>query len=249
MDRQFTIKLAGVCIGIQPQYDYIKRYCKDYLTDEQPSLIVAASIGEIQDEQRRSEAEDTLEGNPIRRFPEPYLETLAVYRKIATALLERDILLLHGSCVAVDGKAYLFTAKSGTGKSTHVRLWREKFGDRAVPINDDKPLLAVGAQGVTAYGTPWDGKHRSSTNTGAPLQAICILTRSETNQIRKITAKEGYPLILQQTYRPEEPLALMKTLKLIDKMLARTELYLLGCNMEPEAATVSYEGMNGGRRQ
>lgn len=69
-----------------------------------------------------------------------YLETLAVYRKIVTRLVFSDILLIHGSAIAVDGKAYLFTAPSGTGKSTHTRMWREYFKDRAVMVNDDKPL-------------------------------------------------------------------------------------------------------------
>ncbi len=241
----FTIRLAGVNIGIQPIHDYILEYCRDYLTEEAPDITVAVTQGDLDGERAKSEAEDKLEGIPVRQFSDAYLETLAVYRKIAAALLDRGILLYHGSCVAVDGAAYLFTAKSGTGKSTHVSLWRQQFGDRAVMVNDDKPLLAVTDSGVTAYGTPWDGKHRLSTNMACPLKAICILERSETNQIQPISAKEGYALLLQQVYRPRDPLALAKTLQLLDRLLSRVSLYRLGCNMDPSAAEVSYRGMNG----
>ncbi len=244
-DRFFTIRLAGVDIGIEPMHDYISEYCRDYISSGEPAFTVTVTQADLDAERATSEAEDRLEGIPIRQFTDAYLETLAVYRKIAQTLLDRDILLYHGSCVAVDGVAYLFTAKSGTGKSTHVELWRQLFGQRVTIVNDDKPLLAVSETGVTAYGTPWDGKHRRSTNMGCPLKAICILERSQTNQIVPVSVKEGYALLLQQTYRPKDPLALAKTLKLLDKLLSRVEIYRLGCNMDPSAALVSYRGMNG----
>ncbi len=241
----FTVKLAGVNIGIRPLHPYIRQYCQDYITQEAPEFSVGATEEELKRERQLSAQEDLREGLPIRQFSDGYLETLAVYRKIALALLERDILLYHGSCLAMDGQAYLFTAKSGTGKSTHSRLWRQQFGDRVTMINDDKPLLKAGDRGATAYGTPWNGKHRLSTNTGCPLKAICILERSETNHIERISRKEGYPLLLQQVYRPKDPVALAKTLQVLDKLLSQVEIYRLGCNMDPQAALVSYRGMNG----
>ena len=177
-------------------------------------------------------------------YSDEYLETLAVYRKIAAGLLERDTLLFHGSVIAVDGVAYLFTAKSGTGKSTHTRLWQKQFGDRAVMINDDKPLLRLDEEGVTVYGTPWDGKHHRSTNTACPLKAICILTRSEVNHIQTMDKKNALPMLCQQSYRPADPAALRKTLSLVDRLGRSVKLYKLNCNMEPEAAQVAYDGMN-----
>lgn len=78
------------------------------------------------------------------------LEETAVYRKIADKMVDYDTFVFHGSVIAVEGQAYLFTAKSGTGKSTHTRLWREMLGDKAVMVNDDKPMLRVTESGVTA---------------------------------------------------------------------------------------------------
>jgi hypothetical protein len=161
-------------------------------------------------------------------------------------MTEYDTLLLHGSCVAVDGMGYLFTAGSGTGKSTHTRLWRELLGERAVMINDDKPLIRAGADGAAmVYGTPWDGKHRLSTNTAVPLRAVCILERAAENAIRPIPAGEAYPMLLQQAYRPMDSMAMSKTLTLIDSLATSVGLWRLGCNTDIEAARVAYEAMKG----
>ena len=160
------------------------------------------------------------------------------------ALVQKNVLLMHGAVVAVDGQAYLFTAKSGTGKTTHTRLWLRQFGVRAVMVNGDKPLIHITRKGATVYGTPWDGKEHLSRNIACPLKAVCILTRSETNHIERISPKEALTMLCQQSYRPAQPAALRKTLALVDLLSSSVPLYKLGCNMEPEAALVAYHGMN-----
>ena len=179
----------------------------------------------------------------MRAFSDGYLETLAVYRKLAAALLPDNILLFHGSCVCVDGEGYLFTAKSGTGKSTHTRLWREMLGSRAVMVNDDKPLLKIQENGVTVFGTPWDGKHHLSTNIAVPLKSICILEQGKQNEIHRITPQEAYPMLLQQTYKPEDARLMYKTLQLLDSLKDSVRLYRLRCNQELEAAEISFKSM------
>lgn len=243
----FIIKLAGQYFEICPVCDYIKEYCKEYIVDKTvadvKSFRIIASQEDIDFERDKSAREDRKEGIPVRQFSDAYLETLAVYRKIADKLLSCDTLLFHGSVVSVDGEGYLFTAKSGTGKSTHTCLWREYFGERAVMVNDDKPLLHITDVGVTVYGTPWDGKHRLSTNIAVPLKGICILTRDEKNHIEPVKPRDVYPLMIQQTNRTCTADGMRQTLSLIDRMLAVVPLYRLGCNMEREAAKVAYEGM------
>ena len=178
-------------------------------------------------------------------YADAYLETLAVYRKIAEYLPKDGTVLFHGSAIAVDGEAYLFAAKSGTGKSTHARLWRELLGDRAVMINDDKPLLHIAPEGATVFGTPWNGKHRLGINGSAPLKTICFLERGEQNRIVRIEPKAAYPMLLQQTYRPASLESLKQTLTLLDTLMQTVAFYRLACNMKPEAAKVSYEAMKG----
>lgn len=271
--ESFTIRLAGQLFTICPVCDYIREYCKDYIvadvtgqsgiadgdteyTSSGVGDITTESVtriritqSDIDFEREKSAREDIKEGIPIRQFSDAYLETLAVYRKIADHLLSCDTLLFHGSVIAVDGIGYLFTAKSGTGKSTHTRLWREYFGERAVMVNDDKPLLRITDSGVTAYGTPWDGKHRLSTNIAVPLKGICILTRDTTNHIEPEEPHALYPLIVQQTNRSLSADGMKQTLSLIDRMLNVVPVYRLGVNMDIEAARVAYEGMNRLKKQ
>ena len=256
--KSFTIRLAGQYFTICPVCDYIREYCRDYIvadvkrgtaTETGGTVLpvyftIATTQSDIDFEREKSVREDIKEGIPIRHFSDAYLETLAVYRKIAGHLLSCDTLLFHGSVIAVDGEGYLFTAKSGTGKSTHTRLWREYFGERAVMVNDDKPLLHITYSGMNAYGTPWDGKHRLSTNTAVPLKGICILTRDTTNHIDPAESHVVYPLIVQQTNRSLTADGMKQTLSLIDRMLNVVPVYRLGCNMDIEAARVAYEGMN-----
>ena len=160
MRVSFRIALAGQVIGVSALYEQTRTFCKNYLTDAPASFEVAVTPADIAFEREKNDREAAVEGHAPGNFSDEYLETLALYRKIVERLLEWDTLLFHGSCISVDSKAYLFTAKSGTGKSTHTQLWKKWFGERAVFINDDKPLLKISAQGVTVYGTPWDGKHR-----------------------------------------------------------------------------------------
>ena len=241
-----TYKIAVRNIAVTSLHDEIHHLCADYLSpDSTPDFAVETTQADINFERAKSAREDENEGTPLRQFTDSYLETLAVYRKIAEKMPEYDTILFHGSCVAVDGIGYLFTAKSGTGKSTHTRLWRELLGDRAVMVNDDKPLIRIADSGAMIYGTPWDGKHRLSSNIAVPLEALCILERAEKNAIRQITAAEAYPMLLQQVYRPIDSTAMSKTLTLIDRLAASVSLWRLGCNRDIEAARVAYEAMKG----
>lgn len=236
-------KIADKVVEVNSIYNEVHEYCCDYVTDEDADYSVTSSQADIDYERERSAREDELEGRTIQQYPDSYLEELAVYRKIATKMTEYDTILFHGSVIAVDGIGYLFTAKSGTGKSTHTRLWREYFGERAVMVNDDKPLLRVTDNGVTAYGTPYNGKHRLGANIAVPLKAICVLKRSDNNHIEPITREQAYAMLLQQVYRPADGEKLMKTLDLVDRLADNVRLYKLGCNMNISAAKVAYEGM------
>ncbi|MCR5599449.1 MAG: hypothetical protein K6G33_01710 [Ruminococcus sp.] len=235
-------KIADKVVEVNSIYDEVHEYCSEYLTDTSADYSVTTTQADIDYEREKSAREDEIEGIPVRNFSDSYLEELAVYRKIAEKMIDYDTLLFHGSVVAVDGVGYLFTAKSGTGKSTHTRLWREYFGERAVMVNDDKPLLHI-SDTVTAYGTPYNGKHRLGTNTSVPLKAICILTRAADNHIEPITREQAYTMLLQQVYRPADMLKMAKTLELVDRLADSAKLYRLGCNMDISAAKIAFEGM------
>lgn len=240
-----TYEMAEKVIEVNSIYERVHEYCKDYTSEKIPDFLVTVSQADIDFEREKSAREDTVEGRAVRQFSDAYLEELAVYRKIAEKMIDYDTILFHGSVIAVDGEGYLFTAKSGTGKSTHTRLWRELLGEKAVMVNDDKPLIRISGKTVTVFGTPYNGKHRLGCNCSVPLKAICILTRAEENAIISITRSQAYAMLLQQVYRPQNPAQMAKVLTLVDRMAENVNLYQLGCNMDISAAEVAYHKMRG----
>ena len=232
-------------MGVSACFDTLRKFCAGYLCDGASEITVSLTPEDLELEREMSIREARLEGHPEPRHSPRYLETIALQRKASEKLLDFDVLLFHGSAVAVDGACYLFTAKSGTGKSTHTRLWREMLGERAVMVNDDKPFLGIGQDGVTVYGSPWNGKHHLGTNIAVPLKAICLLEQGAENRIRPMTAREMLPILLQQSHRPADRRKLVKYLELLDRLAGNTAFYRMECNMDPEAAKVSYEAMSG----
>ena len=163
----------------------------------------------------------------------------------ARALLDYNGFCLHSSAIAVDNKAVLFAAKSGTGKSTHTRLWREYFGeDKAIMINDDKPAIRLMDDGVFyAYGTPWSGKTDLNTNVKVPLAAIVLLERSDTNWIKPVSRREAVMQIYVHALKPEDG-DKDKTMKLMDivgKTAEKIPVYRMGCTISEEAVKLAYE--------
>ena len=242
----FSIALAGKVIAVEAQFESTSRFCEDYITDSTNiDLSVCVTSADVEAEKIKSAEERRIEGLPPFDFPERYLETLALYRKIAEGLLDHGIILFHGSSLSFDGEGYIFTAKSGTGKSTHTAIWRKVFGDRVKMINDDKPLLSVTDSGVTVHGTPWCGKHGIGENVSVPLRAICVLERSPENRINRLGKTDALMRILPQIYRIRGGDSMKKILALADKLVSVCSVHLLGCNMDDSAATVAMEGMKG----
>lgn len=178
-----------------------------------------------------------MELNP-QLSSEDVAEYLGSAMYFAKALLDFDGVYLHSSAVVLDGKAYLFSAPSGTGKSTHTEKWCRLFG--ATYLNDDKPVLRL-IDGVwMAYGTPWSGKHDLSTPMGVPLGGIVFLRRGQENSIRKLSSQEAVPRMMSQTlWRHKKPEDLEKQLVLTDKLLRQFPLWLLTCRNDDDAAFLS----------
>ena len=159
-------------------------------------------------------------------------------------MLNFDGMLLHASAVVKDGYAFLFSASSGTGKSTHTTLWRQVYGyDRVLMLNDDKPALRRENGRWYAYGTPWSGKTDQNLNMRVPLGGICILERGETNGIVPFGGPTAIYDLLQQTIRPAAPETRLKLLDLLNDLLTDVPVWKLRCNMEQEAARVSHDAM------
>lgn len=189
------------------------------------------------------DAQRTLDHNPqlMDLDSAEYLGTGAAF---ARALLKFNGFQLHSSAVMLDGKAYLFSAPSGTGKSTHTEKWCRLFGAKL--LNDDKPALRLQDGKWMAYGTPWSGKHDLSTPTGVPLGGVAFLQRAEENRIRKLDPQEAVPMIISQSLRFLNPEQMDLQLTLLDKLLRQIPVWLLECRNDDEAAYLSHRHMGGG---
>jgi hypothetical protein len=161
-----------------------------------------------------------------------------------TQLVDFSGLMLHSSAVIMDGRAYLFSAPSGTGKSTHTQLWLDVFGDRATILNDDKPAIRR-IDGVWyAYGTPWSGKYDMSINTRVPLGGICVLRRGEVNKIELYRGYGAIKDVFEQTPRNANADYVTKLLELLDSLLCEVPVWRMECNIDPEAARMAYAAMS-----
>ena len=218
----FNAEIAGHVITVDNKFDYIRDYYTGYITEKPSEFTVSASVEEIE-----AENVDGLNWNAA------YLETLAIYRKICERLLEYDMVLFHSSALSFDGDAVLFTAPSGTGKSTHSRLWREYFGDRVTMVNDDKPILHI-TDKITVFGTPYGGKDNLQSNTSAPVKAIVILHQAKENSLKRLEPNEAFPTLLSQTYRVSSIEGMTKTMPLVGR-LSHLPVYSLGCTISYEA--------------
>ena len=150
-------------------------------------------------------------------------------------------IMLHASCVEYGGKAYLFSARSGTGKSTHTHLWLKYLPGSRI-INDDKPAIRYIDGVYYAYGTPWSGKTDESVNIGVPIEGIAFLSRGE-NSIRRIPGIKALKLFMDQTVRPRDKALMGNTLEILNKVLTDVPIYELSCDMSEEAVRTSYNGM------
>ena len=237
----FVMEIAGAAVHVVPLFESTKVYCRDYLTDREGEYRVSVGREELIEEQRLLDIEADEEGLKRRKFSDMFLERSVIQRKVAQCLLERDVLLMHGSTVAVDGQAYLFTAPCGTGKSTHTRLWREVFGERAVMVNDDKPFLSIEDGQVLAYGSPWSGKHGLANNVCFPLKGICLLQRGAENVIHRAGVETVSGFLMHQIQPVEDERIPM----LLEKLLRCVSVWSMACNREAEAARVSHGAMSG----
>ena len=233
-----TYRIADKNISVSSCFNQVHILCREYLYDGKPDFVVTVDNNDINFE--REKFESTNSETDAKHFSDSYLETLAVYRKIAEQMIDYSTWLFHGSVVAVDGNAFLFAADSGTGKSTHTALWRKYFGSRAVMVNDDKPLLKIGRDGVFACGTPWNGKHHLGNNIILPLKAICFIHRSVENNIEALNRKQAFHLILKYAYRSSDKDRTAKSIMLADRILTNVRVYSLGCNMDLSAVLTAY---------
>lgn len=230
------IRICDFNIEIKNKYPYSEKMCKNYISDKNEKCLFDVSVTDEEIAKKRA----TL-SNPQS---DGYLEFIIIYKKIVDKLLNHNCFFMHGCVVSLDGEGYVFTAPSGTGKSTHSLLWLEYFKDRAFIVNGDKPIIKKENDGFYAYGTPWCGKERIEKNTRVRIKYVCCLERGEKNEAHSIDNGEAAVRILDQIERPKTADKAALIMSLLDEFISNVPFCVLKCNKDINAAVTAYEFMN-----
>lgn len=149
---------------------------------------------------------------------------------------KHDTLMVHASAVEYEGNAYLFLGKSGTGKSTHSRLWKEHITGTKL-INDDNPVVRITDGEVYVYGTPWSGKTRCYLNKRVELGGIVRLHQKPYNRITKLSPLQAYASLLPSCSGMKWDHSMSEALHAtISKVIEKVESFSLDCRPDKAAA-------------
>lgn len=238
----FKIEIAQKKIAVECIGRYLSFYCKEYLSSfSEPDCTIAVTQNEIAREIYYSPFYEYIYDcyNDGIATEVVDLEFNILLRKVADYMIGQGILLIHGAAIEVDEKCYIFIAPSGTGKTTHIMNWIKTIPGTII-INGDKPLVNVNSH--TAFGTPWCGKEKLSTNKASQIAGIIVLERGKDNYIEAVAFREVLPALLKQVYIPNDSASTIRCYQHLS-LLKDIPWYRLKCNTEQESAIVAYNGL------
>lgn len=161
----------------------------------------------------------------------------------AFASMDKQTLLFHASVIAREGKAYLFLAKSGTGKSTHSTLWLKHVPGCQL-VNDDNPVVGVRDGQVLVYGSPWSGKSPCYRNIQFPVGGFVRITRAPANSIAREGVVQAFATLLPSCSGVKWDVRLYRAQgDALGAVIGRVPVYVLGCTPYREAAVVCSKGV------
>ncbi|MCR4921069.1 MAG: hypothetical protein K5945_05085 [Bacteroidaceae bacterium] len=160
----------------------------------------------------------------------------------AFAAADRQTLLMHASVIRHAGRGYLMTAPSGTGKSTHTRLWYDNIPDCDL-MNDDNPVVRIFPDGrVVVYGSPWSGKTPCYRNVEAPVGAIVRIRQRPENSIRQLRPSEAFGMLLPQMSSMKWDARVYRGVcDSITNLVRLCRIYELGCLPDADAARLCHD--------
>ena len=222
-------RIADFNIEIMHRGGLIKRLCEKYLCDfDTADFFLKVEDADLLREERLLGTTD-----------KPYLEAVALARQLAYLLPQRDAFLLHAATFRVDERTIALLAKSGTGKSTHMMLYKDLFGERFSVINGDKPIIRIIDGKPHAYGTPWCGKEGLSENVGVPLTDIGFINRSDENKTEPLAKSAATEKLLSQVLMPKGSENLIKIADMVDATAANCNLWSIFCDTDLKSAELS----------
>lgn len=224
-------EIAGLKVKMDPSFGRLTRQSASYRSFGEPVMIVKPDPYDEAHVQRNITSQEERE----------YICCSAAFCR---NIVQHGRFFLHASAVVYEEEAYLFSAPSGTGKSTHTAFWQKLFPGSYI-LNDDKPVIWPKQEQMTVWGSPFAGKTDLQVNREVPLRGICFLKQGSVNQIRQVTEDEALALMLNNTYRPVSSEGMNRLLDMIEQTVTQINVYEMSCTREPQAAELSYRVMKG----
>lgn len=223
-------EIAGLKVEMNPKFDRLLRQSEQYKSSGEPIMRLNPS--------------GMRDYSSLCNCSEEYREYICSSAEFCRRIIKHGRFFLHASAVVLGGKAYLFSAPTGTGKSTHTALWLKKFPGSYI-LNDDKPVIFPKNGGISVFGTPFSGKTDLNINREVPLQAICFLSRSEENGICGVTEDRAIAHLLDNTYRPRSTDEMNLLLNMLGEVVESVGIYEMHCTMDEAAAELAHGVMKG----
>ena len=155
-------------------------------------------------------------------------------------LIFNEGIVLHASAIEWQGKAIVFTAPAGTGKTTQSNLWKQHMN--AVVLNGDRPAIKTVDKEVFIYGTPWSGSSKDYINKRAPLAALVLLEQAPENSVRQLSSEEALMKIMPRFFLPYNDQHMMElAMNTIERILQLKPVYLLRCRPDKGAVDALHE--------
>lgn len=224
-------EIAGLKVKMEPKFGRLKRQSASYRSFGDPVMTVKPDPYDEAHVLRSGTSQEER-------------EYICCSASFCRNIVQHGRFFLHASAVVYEGEAYLFSAPSGTGKSTHTAFWEKLFPGSYI-LNDDKPVICPQQGRITAWGTPFAGKTDLQVNREVPLRGICFLKQGSVNQIRQVTEDEALALMLNNTYRPGSSEGMNCLLDMMEQTVTQIKVYEMSCTRELQAAELSYRIMKG----
>lgn len=232
MDSTLT-KIADINIKINRRYQRLDLVCATFKSKfTEPDIEIDISQQEI-DEARKNDTK-------YQKRQDDFFEEKVAFRKISDEIKRYDAFVFHGALISVNGEGIIFCAASGTGKTTHMMLWRELLGEQMLIINGDKPIIRFFDGVPFAYGNPWNGKEHLGCNNKVELKHICFIERSDINTVVPLSKNDLLSRIANQMAQPLDSAGVLKNYEFINGLIQSCDYWLIKCNMEIDAAKTAY---------
>lgn len=245
---------AGSCLPPQPDYRELDRFdFSDADADCRFGIDAAGYLLEMTPRDgsapacwRKRFETPLVQTDYVPGHHNPALLRFGLWTLYNLAAVRQRTVAFHSSVIACRGRAVLFLGESGTGKSTHTRLWREHIAGARL-LNDDSPIVSVRPEGIRVSGSPWSGKTPCYHNVELPVAAVVRLSQAPENRIRRLRPIEALGALLPSvppTFARDERLQ-DALCDIVSEVISRVPVYHLACLPDAAAARLACDTVFG----